>query len=227
MRQGAFLGTLLAVLLVGLVARFGSQAIAQQGTPTATPAGEARDVGISFEPFAITPVESLSAAPARLLLGRDRLEPGEVNVVPPGPELGLIAVATGIGQITIAASIVVTRAGTGGEPGPQETTPGQHTLHRGSRGFVHLAPERRERADHRCGLGHPTAGSGHAGSLARVRETWEDRETGSKQFDNGSGPGRKVLQWLISAWVRHPNHSDPGPRLLEVCLGTKQRPVPA
>jgi hypothetical protein len=123
MGHRAFVGPLLAILLVGFVAGFGSQAVAQQDTPAATPAGEAGDVGISFEPFAITPVETLPAAPALLILGRDRLEPGGVNVVPPDPGLGLIAVETGVGQITVEAPIVVTRAGTGGESGTQETIP--------------------------------------------------------------------------------------------------------
>jgi hypothetical protein len=87
----------------------------------ATPAGETgAEEGVSFELFALAPVQTLPPAPASIILGRDRIEPGALHVVAPDLGLGLIYAETGTTIVRVEAAVVVTRAGSGGEPGPQE-----------------------------------------------------------------------------------------------------------
>ena len=51
-------------------------------------------------------------------------------------------------------------------------------------------------------------------ALSRLARLQSMRSASPKRFDKSSRPVRKVLQRLISAWVRHPDHPVPGPRLL-------------
>ena len=110
MRRLVFFGSVVAVILVGLLvaAPLSAPTLAQEGTP---PAGEDElPEGVTFEALAFGLAEALPPGPTGLSLFRTRLEPGARIDLDPDPSYFLVYVQSGALTFRVDTPALVTRA---------------------------------------------------------------------------------------------------------------------
>ena len=131
MRRLALLGSVVAIVLVGLLAAGqATDAVAQEGTP---PADEFElPEGVSFEALAFGLAEAVPPGPTGLALFRARLEPGARIDLDPDPSYFMVYVEAGALTFRVDTPVRVTRAaagtpaatGQGPEATPEEVAAG-------------------------------------------------------------------------------------------------------
>ena len=121
MRRLALLGSVVAIVLVGLLAAGqAADAAAQEGTP---PADEFElPEGVSFEALAFGLAEAVPPGPTGLALFRARLEPGARIDLDPDPSYFMVYVEAGAITFRVETPVLVTRA-VAGTPAAQGMSP--------------------------------------------------------------------------------------------------------
>ena len=121
MRRLAFLGSVVAVVLLGLLAAgHAATTVAQEGTPPAEE--DEQPEGVTFEALAFGLAEELPPGPTGLALFRATLEPGARIDLDPDPGYFMVAVQSGAITFRVDTPVLVTR-GVAGEPAAQEQGP--------------------------------------------------------------------------------------------------------